>query len=420
VQGAADESNRPDHHGWVTSGRWIGALLVVVVVLVVIAANRPNTPYHVAPAAADDATGPASDVPGTPVNVGSSNCGAGWSGGAAGPQTFALYNNSRSGIEVYLEDARTHEVYLDVEALGVAATRSAAVVLAPGTYRFYCVPDDTGPAAGPDVQVTGSYAGAVTPGLVPVTNAELQRPLQHYEDWVESRLPVLGRQVRRLDAAARGGDRAAARRDWLTAHLTYETLGAAYGAFGHYDDAIDGTWSTTTTALKDKHLAGFHKIEALLWSGAPTAQVAGYTHKLINAVTALHGFFATPHMSTRDLGLRSHEILEDAIGFELTGKDDAGSHTELATIGANLVGTRHALAPLRPILKSRGAGLARIDTWLQRSQRLVDSFRTAKGWIPLSRLSRTQHERLDATLDQTVELLSPVAVITEPRPAGEQ
>ena len=38
----------------------------------------------------------------------------------------------------------------------------------------------------------------------------------------------------------RGGRLAAAKRDWLTAHLQYETLGAAYDAFGNFDDEIDG------------------------------------------------------------------------------------------------------------------------------------------------------------------------------------
>lgn len=422
MRGEADE-NGPDsdNRGWVSSGRWIGALAVVVIVLAVIAYNRPNTPYHAGTAAAAaDANGPAADIPGTPISITLGSCGSEWTGGTAGRQTFALYNGSGSGMEVYLQDASSGKVYLDIEALGANVTRTASAVLGPGHYRFYCVPDDTAPQAGPVETVTGEYDGTVTPGLAPVTDGELQKPLQQYESWVQGRLPVLARQVKRLDADARRGDLAQARRDWLTAHMTYGSMGAAYDAFGDYNDAIDGTWSSTTTALNDKHLEGFHKIEALLWSGASARKVAAYTHKLIGSVNALHGFFATPHMSTLDIGLRTHEILEDAIGFELTGKDDAGSHTELATISANLTGTQQAMKPLRPILQQRDPDLAKTDAWLQRSRTLVGSFHTAKGWKPLSGLTRTQHERLDATLSQTAELLSEIAVITDPRPAADQ
>ncbi|MCW2784172.1 MAG: EfeM/EfeO family lipoprotein [Marmoricola sp.] len=359
-------------------------------------------------------------IAGTPVTVGTDVCGSGWTGGRAGPQTFAVWNNSIEGLEVYVQDVATGKVYLDVENLGATVTRSASVTLAPGTYRFSCLPGDADPVVGPVEKVTGSYAGAVTPGLVPITDNDLAPTLVVYQTWIRSRLPVLAAQVRALDADVRAGDLAAAKGAWLRAHLTYETLGAAYDAFGDDDAAINAMPTAGIPAAGDKNLAGFHRIEGLLWSGAPAARIAPVTRALIGAVVHLRKDLAVPHMNTIDIGLRSHEILENALQLELTGASDAGSHTNLATIGANLVGTLEAMKPIRTLLQRSDPDLAETDRWLARSQRLIRSFDHHGRWTSLSRLTRAQHERIDATLSQTVELLSQVAVITDPRRAADQ
>ncbi|GAA3156073.1 hypothetical protein GCM10017687_87630 [Streptomyces echinatus] len=47
----------------------------------------------------------------------------------------------------------------------------------------------------------------------------------------------------------------------------------------------------------------------------------------------------------RPAGLRAHEILENTVQFELTGRTDYGSGSNLATARANLDGTRAVLSP---------------------------------------------------------------------------
>ena len=71
--------------------------------------SRSSSPSCGAPA--PDAA-PAVDVPhadasiaGTPVTVGTDVCGSGWTGAKAGRETFAVWNNSNQGLEVYLQDA---------------------------------------------------------------------------------------------------------------------------------------------------------------------------------------------------------------------------------------------------------------------------------------------------------------------------
>ncbi|MGD8168874.1 imelysin family protein [Herbiconiux sp. P16] len=351
------------------------------------------------------------------VSAGFDDCGAGWTSPHGGLTTFSIANSTNGSEDVYLTDAGSGAVYGEVEALAIDATRTLPVVLGDGDYRFVCIPAEGDPIPGPDVTIAGAGAPAdATPAIQLVTRADLLPAAKQYAAWITSRLPVLAADARVLDAAVASGDLGAARDAWLTAHLEYESLGAAYGAFGDADEAIDGTPAPGLSALDDPALTGFHKVEALLWSGAPAAAIAPVTAQLVSDVDALGAAFADSRVNALDVGLRAHEILENAIQFELPGSTDAGSQTNLATIGANIAGTIQALAPLEGILSSRYPALADTKTALDRAAALVASYQHPDGsWTPLASLDRPARAALDASLDQTVELLAPVAAICDPR-----
>jgi iron uptake system EfeUOB component EfeO/EfeM len=117
-----------------------------------------------------------------------------------------------------------------------------------------------------------------------------------------------------------------------------------------------------------------------------------------------------------DIGLRTHEILENALQFQLTGHDDYGSGTTLATTAANIAGTRELLQILHPLLAARYRGLPSVSFWLNRLQNLISAQRSAGGtWTPVSKLSTTSRQQIDAAASQALQELAPIAVITEPR-----
>lgn len=390
----------------------IGALVVVGIVLTILARPAPVS------GAGAVASGAASSYS---VTAGTDACGSGWGGAArqvpGGEQWFTVTNGTVAGIEVYLQAVSTKKVYLDLESIGAGAHAAARVALGSGRYRFVCLPADADPVTGPTVAVGAAPAGTqLTPGIVPVTRNDLIPVAKAYGNWVASRIPVLQQQIVRLDDDTAEGDPAAAKRDWLAAHLTYETLGAAYGAFGDLDTTIDGSPASGRTALNDPDLTGFHRVEALLWSGAPADEVRAAVAPLARAVGQLATVFSDAEIDPLDIGLRAHEIVENAIQFEMTGARDAGSGTTLATVDANLSGAAQALQSLTGILRSRYDDLDATTAALASSARLVESFRSADGtWTPLSALTRSERERIDASLDATVELLAPVAAICDIR-----
>ena len=303
----------------------------------------------------------------TTVEISVSHCGQGWTAGRSGWQAFTLRDSDSRAAEVTLVDPTTGAVFASLDPLGPGRTASLSVQLAPGRYAFRCALEDEPVVTGPTVTVTGPAVDA-PPGVLPVTEQDLLPATKAYEGYVTSQLPGLLRGVQRLSADVARGSRSAAERDWLTAHLAYERLGAAYGAFGDVDAEINGLPSGLPNGVRDTDFTGFHRIEYGLWHGQPLGALRAPAGALVRSVTALRAAFPTAQIDPLDVSIRAHEITENALQFELTGRTDFGSHSALATVAANLDGTRTVLAMLTPLLRARYPALDQTLAALHQAQ----------------------------------------------------
>ncbi|MGW3269284.1 EfeM/EfeO family lipoprotein [Streptomyces sp. NPDC001056] len=353
-----------------------------------------------------------SSAPRLVVEVSESHCGRGWSRPEPGVRTFDLHNTSDGAAEVYLEDPGTHAVYGEVEGIGPGTTRQLTVRVGKGTYAFMCVPDDADAVTGPTVRVTTGQRG---PGAAPVTEHDLIPPALTYQKWVGGGLSAAVRLSARLQEAIDRGDLAAARSAWLPAHLQYERLGAAYNAFGDADGKINGTDAGLPGGVHDPGFTGFHRIEYGLWHGGSASGLRAPAAALVKALTGLRDSWAQSRMDPAQLGLRAHEILENTVQFELTGRTDYGSGSNLATARANLDGTLEVLSRLRPLLTTRYADLPGLDRELTQAGHTLDGFRHDGRWTPLDQLTRAQRERTDSVLGGLVERLASVSTLCDPR-----
>ena len=233
-------------------------------------------------------------------------------------------------------------------------------------------------------------------------------------DYVAAGLTTLLGLVVTLNGDVARGDLAAARRDWLPAHLEYQRLGAAYGALGDFDGEIDGR--ADAVGVASPKWTGFYRLEYGLWHGQPASGLKPVAAKLTSDVKGLRATWPQQQVQILDLGLRTHEILENALQFQLSGHDDYGSGTTLATTLANVEGTRELLSLLRPALAPRYAGLPAVYAWLDRLQALLRAEHLANGrWVPVSRLPPAARQAIDAACDQALTELAPIPTITEPR-----
>jgi iron uptake system component EfeO len=355
----------------------------------------------------------AGTAPAGAISVTTGACGGRWHLAAAGWHTFTITNASSEAAEVNLINPANNAIYAEVEAMGPGTSQPMRLKVGSGTYAFQCLLEDTDPVQGPSVRVAGHVRGA--PAVLPVTTNDLIEPAHEYHAYVTAGLAVLVSQTKALAAAIQAGQLGRAKTAWLPAHLTYERLGAAYGTFGDFDTAIDTRADGLAGGVNDPQFTGFYRVEYGLWHGQSAAQLKKPATALLQSVLALQAAFPAMEVDFLDIGLRTHEILENALQFQLSGHDDYGSGTTLATTDANITGTEELLTILHPILADRYPGLPGVYQWLGRLQALIDAQHHGGAWTPVSQLPTLTRQQIDAAASQSLQELAPIAVITEPR-----
>jgi iron uptake system component EfeO len=350
--------------------------------------------------------------PNSTITVSSNQCGGNWSGPGPGWHTFEIDNQSTGGGEVDLIDPASGAIYAEVENTGPGTVTPMRVNLGSGTYAFMCNFNDFSTQVGARVTIGGHAQG--TPAILPVSYNETIPYAKKYQAYAEAGLKVLAGQAAALAADVRRGDLMTAKRDWLTAHLQYQTLGAAYGTFGAYDGEVDGNADATGTSSPD--WTGFYRLEYGLWHGQEARELTPVAARLSKNVNALLAWWPTRQVPLSDVGLRTHEILENALQFQLTGADDYGSGTTLATTLANIAGTRALLSLLHPLLAPRYAGLPAVYSGLDRLQALIEKEHQPNGtWTAVGALPTPARQAIDSACGAVLQSLAPVASITEPR-----
>jgi high-affinity iron transporter len=343
------------------------------------------------------------------------SCGTGWNQPSAGFQTFELDNTADNSAEVFLINPASNAVFAEIENLGPHTSRPVSTTLGSGAYAFRCAFFDGTALTSPTYRVPGDTPGPR--GTVPITDLDLQDPVGDYRSYVQQSLPGLLADSEKLDADLDSGNLAQARTDWLPAHLDYERLGAAYGTFGNYDDEINGRAGGLPGAVDDPGFTGFHRIEYGLWNGQSAAQLAPYGDRLVTDIKGLIKDFPLLVTPATDLPLRTHEILENTLQFQLTGIADYGSGTSLATALANLQGTRAVLGTLTPLLQQVDpSALAPIQSGLNTVQADLQAAQQPDGaWTPVGQLSAAARQKLDGDMGGLLEQLSVVPNVLEER-----
>ncbi|RPE46396.1 high-affinity iron transporter [Streptomyces sp. Ag109_O5-1] len=379
---------------WVVPVAVVAVPVVVAGVVVAVARPKPSS--------------------GQTVAVSETECGKGFTAPKAGRQTFQMQNTGSKTSEVYLIDPGTNAVYGEIEGLAPGTTRDLVATVAGGTYAWRCVPSSGKAVTSKSVTVTGG--GSSAKAVVPVSENDLAAPLKAYKEYVDQGLATLVAQTRTLDADIEGNHLDQARTDWLTAHLAYSSLGAAYGTFEDFDKKINGRADGLAGGVADPDFAGFHRIEYGLWHGQSADELKTPAQALVDAAAGLQKAFPTQDFDPGDLPLRAHEILENTLQFELTADTDLGSGTNLATANANLAGTNELLTVLRPLLTARAPKLLpTVDADIARLQKLLDAEHQGVVWTSVETLDAATRQQLNGATGQLLEDLAPVPDLLEIR-----
>ncbi len=377
---------------------FVVAVLLGVAVTIIVTAPSPATAGRGAGA----------------IRVTEIDCAQGWVPPRSGQRRLIVDNAGTSVVDVALVGATSSLVYGEIEAMAPGTTRTMTVVVPPGRYRMQCTYSEGATFLSRIVTVSGPPVTDAHPYL-PVTYSEALPAIDTYRADVSAGLATLASDTDHLRALADAGQLVQAKAAWLVAHLDYERLGAAYDTFGAFNDEIDGRPNGLPLGVNDPHWTGFLRLEAALWQNQGPSTVASVADGLDNAVHGLVGAFPDESIDPNDLSLRTHEILENTLQFQLTGETDQGSHTGLATALANVQGTEMTLGAIAPLLARRDhALLASATAGLRQLASQLESYQLPGGsWTPVQSLSQSQHERLDGTLGGLLERLAPIPDILE-------
>jgi iron uptake system EfeUOB component EfeO/EfeM len=345
-------------------------------------------------------------------------CGSHWSGPVTGRQTITLHNASPDPVDVYLIDPEHDLVYAEARDLTPGLDRPLATTLGTGRYALRCVFTDGTVLTSKTYRVTGSSGSGVA-GIAPLPDLDLQQPVAAYRAYVRAQLPVLLRAADVLDGDVERGDLSRARVDWLPAHLDYERLGAAYNTFEAFDGEINGTVDGLGGGVADPAWTGFFRIEYGLWHRQSATALKPLASGLVADIGGLIADFPSEDTDPVDLPLRSHEILENALEFQVSGINDEGSGSTLATVYANTQGTQAVLATLTALIADRDpALLTSIDRSLATVRTELLRCRTGNAWIAASRLPQRQRQQLDGDLGGLLEQLAEVPNLLAERTAA--
>jgi iron uptake system EfeUOB component EfeO/EfeM len=361
----------------------------------------------------------AATLQGQKITFGATTCAPHWNAPNPGRAHFAVYNQSGRSATVLFFEAKTNKIVAkltDLHAHGSAEL--VAKVRANHSYLWGCdlqggVKHSSEPERVPRDPTHGG-AGHYVP---PIQASQVGPALSKYRAYVRERISALAPAVEKLHSQLATRDKSGAESAWLTAHLIWLRIGQDDGAYGIYGDlgrTIDGTAAGYPRGTKDPAFTGFHRIELDLWRKHNLAAATSYAAKLEQSVDKLSHLSLkslVPDTSTgaSNFILRTHEVIEDAVRDTLSGDDEYGSGTALASITADVSAVREILGLLSPLIKPRSPSLvskARHDL-----SRLLTQAKTGRAhgrWIAIAKLHRKTREDIDAAAGAADEELAPV------------
>jgi high-affinity iron transporter len=349
------------------------------------------------------------------IVVSGTACAPGWVAPRSGRTVFTVENTSTDAIYgVDLVGANQISVYGEIEMLAPGTADTMDVVLPPGSYSFQCESFAGFTINSRVERVDGPAVGGAHP-YMQVNADQIQIATLAYRSSLMAVMRRLERDTDALRRAVDAGTLGAARALWLPAHLDYERLGAAYDTFGNFDSEINGRPLGLVGGVRNPRFRGFLRLEYGLWHRQSPAELVPVAAALDAAVRGLVKRFPQMLTPANDLSLRTHEILENTLQFELTGETDEGSDTNLATAWANVQGTELALDALRPLLRAGDPSLlATLTRGLAGLATAFESYRRSDGtWAPLASLTPPERERLDGETGALLEQLSKVPDVLE-------
>jgi high-affinity iron transporter len=411
---AASAAREPDAPR--QSGQWErvagGRPWLVAGTLIAVPALAAGVTIAALPAAA---TGAASTV-----TVSRTNCAPEWSTARPGTQTITVTNNSGLAGEINLDNA-AGAVVGEIETIGPGTSAPLTATLGSGTYTFRCLMGSLAATASQAVAVAANTTEKVTNPVAvkPVTVNHLTPPNKLYQGYAAARLTDLAKAVTLIESDLRRGKIPQAKKDWLTAQLDWERVGASYDSFGDLGLAVDGLPDGLPNGVNDKGFTGLHRLEYGLWHGQPATELLPVADTLAKNVATVRKNLTSDDLTgdPTQLPIRAHEIIEDALRDHLSAVDDEGAGATYAMTWADTQVDRAVLGYLANLVNERQPGLvATADSQLAALDTALLATQADGRWQSLAQVTLDQRQRVNAATGALLETLAAVPDLLEVPP----
>jgi high-affinity iron transporter len=354
------------------------------------------------------------------VSITKTDCAPEWSAAKSGSQTITVTNNSGLAGEINLDNA-AGAVVGEIETIGPGTSAQLTATLQSGTYTFRCFMGSKPVTASQPVTVTentGTTAAAPA-AIKPITLNDLTPPNKLYQGYAAAQLADLAKAVTVIATDLRHNNIPQAKKDWLTAQLDWERVGASYDSFGDLGGAVDGLPDGLPNGVNDTGFTGLHRLEYGLYHGQSARELLPVTETLAKNVATVQKNLTTDDLAgdPTQLPLRAHEIIEDALRDHLSGIDDQGAGQADAMTYADTQVDRVVLGYLAGQINERQPGLvATADSQLTALDQALLATQANGQWQPASAVSLTQRQDVDAAIGQLLETLAEVPNLLEVPP----
>ncbi|MGL6236748.1 MAG: iron uptake system protein EfeO [Segniliparus sp.] len=295
-----------------------------------------------------------------------------------GNVVFRVANKGSKVTEFYVY-ATGDRVVGEVENIGPGVTRTLIVPLdEPGSYQTSCRPGMIGQGVRGAFAVTGASVARQDPkGLLAKAAAE-------YKQYVLAQLDAFEQATTELAAKVKAGDVAGAKAQYPVARVYYERIEPVAETFQdpqhNLDLAID---MRIDDAAGGVPFVGYHRLEQDLWEGLKpdSGQIAD---QLVASVGELVAKIEEPgfEFAPLDIAHGAQGLLDEIAATKVSGEEDRYSHTDLWDFQANIEGSQHAIAALRPVLDERKPDLGpQIDAAFAVVQKELDALRSGDGFV---------------------------------------
>ncbi len=354
------------------------------------------------------------------VSITKTDCAPEWSAAKSGSQTITVTNNSGLAGEINLDNA-AGAVVGEIETIGPGTSAQLTATLQSGTYTFRCFMGSKPVTASQPVTVTANTGttAAAPAAIKPITLNDLTPPNKLYQGYAAAQLTDLAKAVTVIATDLRHNNIPQAKKDWLTAQLDWERVGASYDSFGDLGGAVDGLPDGLPNGVNDTGFTGLHRLEYGLYHGQSAKELLPVTETLAKNVATVQKNLTTDDLAgdPTQLPLRAHEIIEDALRDHLSGIDDQGAGEADAMTYADTQVDRVVLGYLAGQINERQPGLvATADSQLTALDQALLATQANGQWQPASAVSLTQRQDVDAAIGQLLETLAEVPNLLEVPP----